>query len=562
MALLSPPVTPPVPPTAPPVLPPPPKWHDVTVVRKKKTARCVISPVPPEEFGISRFARDIKNCGYCFHEVIKTQGSLVAEGYDPNQIANISTYTAQTNQEELARDSVEERTGQNGDGGLNEMNRKVKITEHYVYLDYEQNGKPAMYRITTGGDPSQILKRKMGKSSKYAEEIVRLDGPAPFAAITPIPVPHRFFGRSLADVTIEIQKIKTAIIRGMLTNVYMRNNPRVEVPETHASESTVDDLMAHKPGGIVRTRAPGGVNWQEVPDITQTAYPMLSYLDTVREWRSGVSRQGQGVDGNALQNQVATIANQMLDASQSKIKLIARIFAQTGMRDLFWLVHHTLRKYGNQPQTIRLRNKWIDVDPRLWKSRDDMTVNVGLGGGDKARDLAMLQVLVGWQTQAVDAGLVSQRNLFNSAKEGVRLVRPGADVNTFFTEPGTPPDPNDPASAPLPPRQDPKHKEADAAAQEIQGRLAIEAAAAQHDAQNKQYEMAVKDKQATAQIAVSQSESQAKAALAQQEFQFKQQLELLREQRDQARHDQEARHREELHQANLSKMRNPVRDNG
>ena len=45
--------------------------------------------------------------------------------------------------------------------------------------------------------------------------------------------------------------------------------------------------------------------------------------------------KGQGIDPNALQNQVATIANQMFNAAQAKVKLIARIFAETGIRDLF-----------------------------------------------------------------------------------------------------------------------------------------------------------------------------------------------------------------------------------
>jgi hypothetical protein len=124
----------------------------------------------------------------------------------------------------------------------------------------------------------------------------------------------------------------------------------------------------------------------------------------LREWRTGVSRQGQGTDPNALQNQVATIANQMYNASQSKVKLIARIFAETGIRSLFSLLHKEIRKYGDQQQTVRLRNQWVAVDPTQWRDRDDMTINVGLGTGSKAEQLAQLQLLVGAQKEGVQIG--------------------------------------------------------------------------------------------------------------------------------------------------------------
>ena len=189
----------------------------------------------------------------------------------------------------------------------------------------------------------------------------------------------------------------------------------------------------------------------------------------------GVSRQGQGVDPNALQNQVATIANQMFNASQAKVKLIARIFAETGIRDLFALLHMTIRKNGSQAQTVRLRNQWVTVDPRDWRARNDMTINVGLGTGSKAEQLAHLQLIIGAQKEAIAAGLVSAKNLFHSAKELVKLAG-HKNVDAFFTPPGAPADPNDPASAPIAPPADPKHAEIAAKAQTEQAKITADAA--------------------------------------------------------------------------------------
>jgi hypothetical protein len=342
--------------------------HDVTVETKRTHASARVEAVPPEEFGIARNARSIRDAGYVFHDVLKRQEELIAQGYDAEQIKALPSYTALANVEAQARDTVEERNGGQGDEGTNKANRLIRITEHYVRMDYEGDGKAALYRVTTASEQGDILTRD------GEPDIVRADQ-IPFAAMTPVIITHRFFGRSVADLVMDIQRIKTALLRALLDNAYLANNPRTEVPESHATETTLDDLLVSRPGGIVRTKMPGGLSVIQHPDIGGHVFPLLQYQDTTREWRTGVSRQGQGVDPNALQNQVATIANQMFNAAQAKVKLIARIFAETGIRDLFTLLHGTIRKHGGEPATVRLRNRWVTIDPRDWKERNDMTVN-------------------------------------------------------------------------------------------------------------------------------------------------------------------------------------------
>jgi hypothetical protein len=136
---------------------PVPMLHDVTVVTRKTVAQARVEGVPPEEFGISRFARSLRDCGYCFHEVIKREEDLIADGYDRDEIEAIPTYAMLTNPEELARDTVDEHLSAGGGEGINEVNRQIKITEHYVRMDYEGNNKPALYRVTTGGDQGEVL---------------------------------------------------------------------------------------------------------------------------------------------------------------------------------------------------------------------------------------------------------------------------------------------------------------------------------------------------------------------------------------------------------------------
>src|SRR5262245_51701847 len=331
--------------------------HDVTVETKRTHACARVEAVPPEEFGIARNARSIRDAGYVFHDVLKRKEELIAQGYDAEQVEALPSWSALANVDTQARDTVEERSGGQGDEGTNKANRLIKITEHYARMDYEGDGKAALYRVTTGSDQSDILTRD------GEPDIVRADQ-IRFAAMTPVIIAHRFFGRSVADLVMDIQRIKTALLRALLDNAYLANNPRTEVPESHATETTLDDLLVSRPGGIVRTKMPGGLSVIQHPDIGGHVFPLLQYQDTTREWRTGVSRQGQGVDPNALQNQVATIANQMFNAAQAKVKLIARIFAETGIRDLFTLLHATIRKHGGEPATVRLRNRWVAIDPR------------------------------------------------------------------------------------------------------------------------------------------------------------------------------------------------------
>jgi hypothetical protein len=268
--------------------------HDVTVETRRTYAQARVEGVTPEEFGISRRARTIKDTDYCFHDVFKTQSKLIELGYDETQVRRLPSYTLAHTIEEIARDTVNESTLRQGDDGLNEASRLIRITEHYVRMDYEGDGEACLYRVTTAGEEGEVLIRD-GEPAIVREDMI------PFACMTPVIVTHRFFGRSIADLIVDIQRIKTALLRGMLDNLYLHNNPQVEVSEAHASETTLDDLLVSRPGGIVRTRQPGGLNWQEVPDITASIYPALQYMDATREWRTGLSRQGQGVDPNALQ---------------------------------------------------------------------------------------------------------------------------------------------------------------------------------------------------------------------------------------------------------------------
>jgi hypothetical protein len=521
------------------------KWHDVTILTRKNYSCARVMGVPPEEFGISRNARNIKDCGYCFHETPRRQAELIEEGYDEKQLETLPTFIIGQTTEALTRDTVDESRYRQGDSGINKANRLILITENYVIMDYEKNNKPRLYRVTTGGGQGDVLALKGKPDVEEVDEI-------PFAAITPVIVTHRFFGKSLADLVMDIQRIKTALLRGMLDNLYAHNMPRAEIAETGSNENTLDDFMNLRHGGMIRVKTSGTVNWQEVPDITGSVYPALQYFDATREWRTGVTRQGQGVDPNALQNQVATIANQMEQASQAKVKLIARIFAETGIKDLFQLLHGIIRKNGSQAETVRLRNKWVNVDPRDWQERNDLTVSVGLGTGNKQQQWAAVQMLGAEQEKLTGIGLVSKRNIFERAKELTKLAG-HKDVDRFFTPPDKQSDPNDPAGAPIPPPPDPKQSEIVAKAQTDQAKMQGDFA---HQKMKTEGDLAHAQLKTQADIATQTTKTKAEIELAQQKFALERELKLIDAQikREQHQFDMQAavaKHEAVMQQAHM-----------
>lgn len=514
--------------------------HDVTVVVKKTTAQARVMGVPPEEFGIEAGARNIRDCNYCFHKIVdRTESDLIEMGYDAEQVGKLPSYRAWTNSEETARDTVDEQDA-NSDA-INKASRQVEITEHYVRMDYRGDGKACLYRVTTGGKDGEVL-RLDGKP-----DVIEFDA-IPFAAMTPIIVTHRFYGRSLADLVMDIQKIKTALLRALLDNAYLANNRRTEVAESMASENTLDDLLVSRPGGIVRVKTMGALREIDFTPIGNHVYPLLEYQDMTKEVRSGVTKQGQGIDANALQNQSATAVNQAFSASQARVRLIARIFAETGVKDLFWLLHGTIKKHGDKQQVVRLKNQWMPVDPRNWKSRDDLTVTVGLGDGSKEAQIVRLQLLIGAQEKAIAAGLVSKRNLYQSARELVKLCG-RKDPEAFFVDPSKPPDQNDPNSAPLPPPPDPKVTEIQMNAQLAEK---SDQRKAQLDHQAQQNKAQIEGVQAQADIATQQQKTQAEMAMAERKAQLEERLMLLDHELKREQHAAELEMKRELHQHSMA----------
>ena len=411
--------------------------HNVKVSKKTTAGNVVVENVPPEEFLISKRARNIEDAPFVAHRKLTTRSELVAMGFDPEIVATLpSSSDLEFSPERTARfDQSEQPDDQSMDSTMEE----VEVFECYVRADMDGDGIAELRRVVYAGN--EIL------SDEETDYI-------PFHGICPIPIPHKFYGSSLADRAMDIQLQKSTITRQMLDNLYLTNNARMGAVE---GQVNIDDLLSVAPGGIVRMKNPSAVVPLNVQPVANQAFPMLEYLDAVQSKRTGVSDAQQGLNPDILQNVTAAAIAATMSAAAGKVELIARIFAETGVKSLFKGILHLVSKYQDKPRIIRMRGKYEQIDPRTWSNQYDLSISVGLGTGNKQEQMAMLQMVMAKQEQILQTygpanPLVSVGQYRTTMAKFIEAAG-FKDVAEFFKE--IPPEVDQALSNPPPDQQQP-----------------------------------------------------------------------------------------------------------
>ena len=361
---------------------PAPVAYNVKLKRTENNGRIAIENVPPEEFLISNRAKSIADADFVAHRTTMTVSELVEMGYDRDEVERYAGYTDLDMNEERTKRFEDIETGLTYDSSDPTM-RNVLVTESYIKSDYDGDGVAEFRRVLTVGNGYHILEN---------EEFDHI----PFAGLSPILMPHRAIGRSIAELVMDVQLIKSTLMRQLLDNIYNTNNSRVVAVE---GQVNLDDLMTNRPAGIVRVRQAGAVQPLQVPDVAGSVFPALNYMDSVREQRTGITKQSMGLDADSLQSTTATAVAATMAASQGKIEMIARVFAETGVRALFRGILHLSTKYQNKEKIVRLNNEFVSVDPREWSNMYDVQINVGLGTAQKQEQIQFLMATAAKQEQ-------------------------------------------------------------------------------------------------------------------------------------------------------------------
>ncbi len=358
-------------------------YYNVKCKRTKDSSKVKIENVAPEEFLIDKRATTIEDATFVAQRSLVTRSDLIAMGYDPEVVASLATGdTLDYTPERVARFGAGEQPFNTNDSNDESM-EIVEYYECYVRTDMDEDGVAELHRVCYADN--QIL---MSEECDYV----------PFHSVCPIPVPHKFFGQSLADRAVDLQLIKSTVTRQMLDNLYLTNNYRVGAVE---GQVNLDDLLTSTAGGVIRIKNPNALVPMTVQSSAAQSFPMLEYLDSIQAKRSGVSDAQQGLNPDILSNVTATAVSAMTSASQGKLELIARIFADTGMTSLFKGILQLVCKYQDKERIIKINNNFVPMNPREWNTQYNVTVNVGLGTGGKQEQLATMQMILAKQEEVI-----------------------------------------------------------------------------------------------------------------------------------------------------------------
>lgn len=358
--------------------------HEVKVKRLKSKARRKLVVIPPEDYFQDEDATTTEEARFKAHRSDKTRSDLIAMGFDRKVVMDLGT----DKDDHLSDDARGKADDQQNDIADKSM-ETIELFECYLKVDVDDDGLAetirAYYAGTTSG--GELLDWEVWEDE------------GPFYDIPCDPIPHRWDGNSIADETMDIQRVKTAMWRQFNDNIYASNNPqRFVVGEI----INPDELFSPTFGGAVMGKPGSSITALSVPMVADQALAGMTYADEVSARRTGVNRQSMALDPEALQNQSATANQNSKDAAYSQVEQIARDMAELGWKPIFRALLKLEIKHQDRQRLIRMGGKPIKIDPRHWNADMDVTVNVGLGTGSRDRDMMMLRMVLETQIAMAD----------------------------------------------------------------------------------------------------------------------------------------------------------------
>lgn len=451
-------------------------------VRIKKGIRTEV--VAPEEFLISRHSRAIDDPETTLvgRRTLMTRSELITMGFDVDTINALPAGNYYSYMDDSDRGRFPNETNSITDSE-SEENAKVEVFDMYVRCDYDEDGIAEIRHVFQAGGNILV--------NDEAERI-------PFYSVCPIPIPHRFFGLSIADITVDLQRLKTTLWRQTLDNLYLTNTPEVVVGPGVKTQ----DLARRVVGGIIRSEDVNQVRWNTVPFTAGQSFPMMDYVDNQRKQRTGTAADIAAMNPEALKRITAEGVREITSQAQSRLELIARVFAETGVKRLFRDMRKLMMEHMDYKRVIEIRGGMVPVDPRKWPSDMNVNCEIGLGHGSEQEKQATMAQVLNLQEKIAAAGadaggMVKPQNIYNALQRLIPLTGL-SDITPFFNFPEAP-DPN----------AEPEPTQADIIMQ-------VEQQKSQNDMAIKQQEMDLRQRNAIAELDLKRQEMQFKMELERQ----------------------------------------------
>ncbi len=419
-----------------------PDSFNVTFETRKAEGRVRLTCYPPEDHGVSRDTRstNVRDAPFSFVRGKMSRSDLIQAGYDKKKVEMIPTGDQANSEEEIARRNKEDEHALGSYGGT-EYTDRVWITECFLHADRDGDGIDELLRVVLATGSSTLTAGHVLLKVEEVDSIM-------LSSWTPIPITHKYYGLSLADLVMDIQRIKTTILRRQLDNLQQLNTART------AGNQNVnqDDVVENQNGGHIRIRGQNPpqqslMAFQMAPLPPET-FQMHDYLDAMRQKRTGTGDEVGALDINALSNVNTGVATLMFDMARSKLEMYVRNLAEMCLKPLFRDIHELLQKHSTKAMTIRLRNKWVESNPSAWATREDIRVSVGLGRTNAERKMMALSDVMEKQAAVAQGGglgmLVNPDGMYNAVNDYTELL--GLNAERYWMDPAQaqPPEPQGP----------------------------------------------------------------------------------------------------------------------
>lgn len=381
---------------------------DVCLRITRKVKRVRVMAVPPEEVRVSRKCRGpLSESPFVEHVTRKYRSDLIEMGMPRAFVDTLPAYPGDDNDtEKVARDSTDDESEaleiSDGDRSMDE----IEYCEAFLRVDWDKDGVAELRKVITVAD-------RIPPGKEWNEQIDEV----PITGGVPDRVPHRHVGESLNDMIQDLAEIKTSLMRQALDNLYATNNNQWLVNE----RVNIKDFLTSLPGGVKRVRGIDPVSGSAEPvmstPVLNQILPAIDYIDRVKQGRTGINESSTGMDPDTLKQSTKGAFLENMNRASQKVEMITRLLAETLVKPMLLQVHNLLIKHQDKPMVMKLRGKYVPINPQEWRERSDLTIRVGLGTGNQEEKQQKLLTAAGVQEKAAMLGLVGPSEAYNLATD-------------------------------------------------------------------------------------------------------------------------------------------------
>lgn len=401
------------------------RLFDISVATEKVTAKIEVEPVAPDEVIIvhGHNKLDLDGAKFVCLRTKYSRTELIDMGYDEDELDEArADFDAEWASERTTRMFYSDESPDE-DAGEFELESDEEFWRHecYMRVDYDGDGRAERRRIVMVG--SKIFENE---KTDYC----------PIVSTSAMPMPHKHIGMGYAELVADLQELHTTLTRQLLDNIYKQNVRRVFVNEqSMLSDNTTMDQLLDGESEVVEFRGPPSeaVMPEMVQPIVGDIASVIQMFSDRPQLRTGVAPQ-LTLDPSVLkESTMGAFVGAMEQASQ-RLELLARMFAETGLKRVFQKIHYLLRTYYTGTQQVQINKKWVPINPSTWKKRSNMSVNVGLGFNNKQAMITLLTTLLQIQREAMGAGLSNPEKIYNTLEQLVEQANMG-HAGTYFVDP-------------------------------------------------------------------------------------------------------------------------------